>query len=357
MDFHEYKKELAEWKKKHTDFYNEYVHALKSRKSTLATYMHVYEFAMKQIPNLPANIELGACDDLFNTYYEKYGFSKLIGMLASVIGNDQFFGIKSLAQRNKLEKAIAAWLILGDLHTCIINKVVSYSDKGNYEDSLNKLLCRIIKNSLITELKDENYWRSVQSKKQLFSKDEELEDLLALIKKEIAESKNSETSQQKTLDVEKQVESVKKKKGKPGRKPKFGDLQENTLEAFIEYSIGNQGKAEAYTQKIVDQLTKCSTGEELAALAVALEHLSIIKCIDNGGVKTFWNMLHKKCNSIVGYEAMIDSYNKLEEYNKKGKVPIGCASGMRKITDYIEILQETKNEHDNGIQETSIKAN
>lgn len=128
--------------------------------------------------------------------------------------------------------------------------------------------------------------------------------------------------------------------GKRGRKPKFGDLKENTLEAFIEYSTGNQGKAETYTQKIVDQLTKCTTGEELAALAVALEHLGIIRCIDNGGVKTFWNMLHEKCETIVGYEAMNDSYKKLEEYNKKGKVPTECAAGMRLITDYIGRFKE-----------------
>lgn len=50
MNIEEYKKELAEWKKNHIDFYNEYVHAIKSRKATLTTYMHVYVFAMNQIP-------------------------------------------------------------------------------------------------------------------------------------------------------------------------------------------------------------------------------------------------------------------------------------------------------------------
>jgi len=65
MNIEEYKKELAEWKKNHIDFYNEYVHAIKSRKATLTTYMHVYVFAMNQIPGLPKDIELGDCDDLF----------------------------------------------------------------------------------------------------------------------------------------------------------------------------------------------------------------------------------------------------------------------------------------------------
>ena len=56
MNIEEYKKELAEWKKNHIDFYNEYVHAIKSRKATLTTYMHVYVFAMNQIPGLPKDI-------------------------------------------------------------------------------------------------------------------------------------------------------------------------------------------------------------------------------------------------------------------------------------------------------------
>ena len=356
MNIEEYKKQLSEWKNEHTDFYNEYVHALKSKRSTLATYMHVYEFAIKQIPNLPSNIELGACDDLFNIYYEKYGFSKLIGMLASVIGNDKFFGIKSLIQRNKLKKAIAAWLILGDLHSCIINKIISYPNNNNYEDSLYKLLCRIIKNSFIAEIKDEKYWRSVQRKKQLFSKDKEMDGILVLIKNEIAESNDSETFPQKNLAKEKRAQSVQREKQKPG-KEKFKDFEGETLEKFIEYSTGNQNKAKIYTPKIVEQLTKCSSGEDLAALAVALEHLDIILCLDNGGVSKFWNLLYKKHNSIKGYRAMNNSYNKLKNYNKNGIVPADCASGMSKIKDYIKIFQETKNELENGVQETSIDVN
>ena len=39
MDIHEYKKELAEWKKEHLDYSNEYDHDTKSRKATLSAYM------------------------------------------------------------------------------------------------------------------------------------------------------------------------------------------------------------------------------------------------------------------------------------------------------------------------------
>lgn len=340
MNIEKYKKKLEEWKVEHNNFYNEYVHALKSDKSTLTTYMHVYEFAMMQIPDLPSNIELGACGDLFNIYFEKYGFNKLIGMLVSVIGNDKLLGIKSIVQRNKLKKAIVAWLVLGDLHTCIINKIISFPDNGNYEESLNQLIYRLVKNSIITGLKSEDYWRSVQKKKKLFTIDAEMEKCIALVKKEIA--------------VE---EDAQQMKSRPGRKPKFNDLKEITLEGFIEYSTGDPEKAKLYTPKIVEQLSCYKKGEDLAALTVALEYLGIITCIDNGGVRTFWRMLRKKCNTIVGYEAMNDNYKILEVYNKKGKVPPECASGRKKISDSIEIFQEINRPSGNIVQETSIKAN
>lgn len=85
MNIEEYKKELTEWKEKHTNFYNEYVHAMKSKRATLTAYMHIYEFAMTQIPDLPDTVELGECGDLFNIYYTRYGFNKLIGMLVTNI--------------------------------------------------------------------------------------------------------------------------------------------------------------------------------------------------------------------------------------------------------------------------------
>ena len=56
MTIEEYKKELTNWKVKHTDFYNEYVHTVKCKRATLTTYMHIYEFAITQIPSLPEGV-------------------------------------------------------------------------------------------------------------------------------------------------------------------------------------------------------------------------------------------------------------------------------------------------------------
>ena len=46
MNIEEYKKELENWRKEHTSFYNECLHAMKNRKATLAAFMHIYDYAM-----------------------------------------------------------------------------------------------------------------------------------------------------------------------------------------------------------------------------------------------------------------------------------------------------------------------
>ena len=69
MNIEEYKKELENWKKEHTNFYNECLHAMKNRKATLGAFMHIYDYAMSELPNLPEQIELGACEDLFMIYH------------------------------------------------------------------------------------------------------------------------------------------------------------------------------------------------------------------------------------------------------------------------------------------------
>ena len=71
MIIEEYKKKLENWKDEHTNFYNECLHAMKNRKATLGAFMHIYDYAMSELPNLPEQVELGACEDLFMIYHEK----------------------------------------------------------------------------------------------------------------------------------------------------------------------------------------------------------------------------------------------------------------------------------------------
>ena len=341
MYIEEYKKELENWKKDHTNFYDECLHAMKNHKATLGAYMHIYDYAMSELPNLPGQVELGACEDLFMIYHEKSGFNGMAGMLNLLCYYDKFFYAKCLLQKEKLKKALLTWLVIGDLHTCIINKTVRHPNKDDYEEGLRKLQYRLIGNSLITELKNADYWSSQRIFDKLLLSKDELKECLDRYASTFP--KASKENQQST--------------NKRGRKTKFDGLKENTLEAFIEYSTGSCNNVDAYVKKIVQQLELCTTGEDLAALTIALEYCKIIKCVDNGGVKMFWEILHKKNTNIVGYETMNDSYKGLFSFHNNGKVPLKFASGRKKILEYIKIFQETKNEHDNGVQETSIEAN
>lgn len=163
----EYRKELEDWVNNHTEYYNEYVRTMKnSKRATLATYMHIYDYAMRRIPGLPTSVELGACSYLFRNYYEKYGFSDLVGMHFLVVGNDKWLGLKSLAQQKKLKMAISSWLVIGDLQTDIISMIRNHPNKTKYEEALYELETRIIRNSIFSGLKDAEYWYS----QRVFSK-------------------------------------------------------------------------------------------------------------------------------------------------------------------------------------------
>ena len=329
MNIEEYKKELENWRKEHTSFYNECLHAMKNRKATLAAFMHIYDYAMSELPSLPEQVELGACEDLFMIYHEKSSFNGMSGMLNLLLCYyDKIFYAKCLLQKEKLKMALLTWLVIGDLHTCIINKTARHPNKDDYEEGLRKLQYRLIRNSLITELKNANYWSS----QRIFDK-------LLLSKEELKQCLESHV-----LTIPEAPKEIQQSTNKRGRKSKFEDLKDKSLEGFIEYSTGSRNNVDAYVEKIVQQLEHCTMGEDLAALTIALEHCKIIKCVDNGGVRLFWNMLHDKCNTIVGYEAMNDSYRGLVSFHNGGKVASKFATGRKKITEYIEMFQEMNNQ-------------
>lgn len=93
MGIEELKQDLQVWIKSNRNFYNKYVRAIRKDNFTekgkvpLAAYMHIYDFAMSQIPNLPESVKFGSYGNLFENYYGKYGFSKLLGMLAQVLNS------------------------------------------------------------------------------------------------------------------------------------------------------------------------------------------------------------------------------------------------------------------------------
>ena len=350
MTIEEYKKELTNWKVKHTDFYNEYVHAVKCKRATLTTYMHIYEFAMTQIPSLPEGVEVGACDDLFTIYYNRYGFNKLIGMLTTVWANDKILGIKSLAQREKFKKAIVSWLVIGDLHTCIVNKVYSYPDKANYEESLRKLLRRIIRNSIIIGLKDKGFWNSQHIRTKLPFSEEALYEILMidiqtnaptfsqaivdvqidgnanldvqLGQEEIATTNpierhplvapSEESIETNEKDSTRPIANPNKRKSNRGRKSSFRNLREQSLASLIETVIDKKTQIdlETLSKEILDKIKNCKEDKERAPLVVALEICGLIPVLSaSGGVKGFCNILFNELGDVVQYRTFVNHYN------------------------------------------------
>ena len=151
-----------------------------SKKISLEGRMHIYEFVMLtlQYLGLSKTIELGACNDLFSPYFEKYGCSKKIGMFALTLRHNPSLFIKGIFKPKRLKMALVDWVVNGDFHTYIINMIYEYPKKSNFEESLRKLECRIIRNSIIAGIKDESFWKSCYIMPKLIISEEDLNDLL-----------------------------------------------------------------------------------------------------------------------------------------------------------------------------------
>jgi hypothetical protein len=142
--------------------------------------MHIYEFVMHMLQHLGLSktVELGACNDLFSPYFEKGGFSKTFGMFFITLRHDQSLFIKSIFKPQRLKRALVDWVVNGDFHTYIIDMIYEHPYKSYFEESLRKLECRIIRNSLIAGIKDESFWKSCYIMPKLIISEEDLNNLL-----------------------------------------------------------------------------------------------------------------------------------------------------------------------------------
>ena len=79
-----------------------------------------------------------------------------------------------------LENAIAYWVLVDsiDFHSCIIGSINNYSNKNNYLDSLRQVEMRIIKNSILLGLCNDDFWKMELELKHLLLLNSELESLV-----------------------------------------------------------------------------------------------------------------------------------------------------------------------------------
>ena len=362
MGIEELKQDLQVWIKSNRNFYYKYVRAIRKDNFTekgkvpLAAYMHIYDFAMSQIPNLPESVKFGSYGNLFENYYGKYGFSKLLGMLAQVLNKDMFLYLQAQKNTQKLKDAILYWVLLDDFHFFLMCKIGKC--ENILEEKLRELELQIIQNSMVLEIKDKAYWLSPHIYRKLLFEDEERENLQQIWnnhkeqQEACLESPNlqndedcdeedvnkdyneCESSEEKCND-EKAVQEMPKIAKKKGRRP---SLSSESLKDYISLIVQDEEKANAIFQFVENELKMTVDGPGLACLAVAMESCKVIARLDGGMVAPFHALLKKEnpetCDSsnFSKQHRLLCCYfetpNKLEETKKV------------KIDKYVEKLQE-----------------
>ena len=112
MKLEELKKQLSVWKRYNAGFYNDYVHAIRDGKATLSAYMHIYDYAMNQISDLPKSVKFGSYGTIFKNYHYKFGFNGSFGMRLQVFDNDKILYFQAQVNRERWRYCIGSYLMI-----------------------------------------------------------------------------------------------------------------------------------------------------------------------------------------------------------------------------------------------------
>ena len=181
MDYSDFKLQLNEWKSKNEDFYYDIIRVFKARTNNFKLLMHVYIYGIQKLPYHHIHVKLRQIENVFGFWYhisEKLGADSILGMAMQVLNNNFFMFMK--CRPVLLENAIAYWVLVDsiDFHSCIIGSINNYSNKNNYLDSLRQVEMRIIKNSILLGLCNDDFWKMELELKHLLLLNSELESLV-----------------------------------------------------------------------------------------------------------------------------------------------------------------------------------
>lgn len=333
MEIEEIKKKLQVWIESNRDFYNRYVRAIRKGRATLVAYMHIYDFAMSQIPNLPVSIKYGSYGNLFENYYGKFGFNKLLGMLAQVLDNDVFLYLQAQKNTQNLKYAILYWVLLDDFHFCLICKMKDC--EKNLEEKLRDIELQIIQNSIILEIENEQYWLSPHIFKHLLFEEEEKESFKQMIMR-VQKEQNDDGVTMQTTSTGLQSNEDPPKVAKPkGRKP---SITSKSLREFISLRIQDAEKLDKTMQFVIIEELKLVDGPGLACMAIAMEFCEVIEELDGDKVTPFHVLLKKENAEICDSSNFSKPHRLLCCYLKD---PQKVEETKRiKIDKYVEKLQE-----------------
>lgn len=166
MKLEELKKQLPAWKESNAEFYNNYVHAIRGGKATLSAYMHIYDYAMGLISDLPQTVKFGSYGTIFKNYHYKLGFNSLLGMLLQVFENDKMLYFQAQVNREKLKMAILYWFLFDDYHYNLMLAIKKYPSQ-ELKMQLEELEEQVIENALVLGIKDREYWEEQLAKGEL----------------------------------------------------------------------------------------------------------------------------------------------------------------------------------------------
>ena len=157
----EYSKACRLWIDNNGEFYRHFSDAVKQLR--LSGMLHVYDFALTNLPNRPMSIKVGDYGEVVWTKYEKIhsniGIRSLISWPMSL----------SSWAKSKEDYAYAAtaWLIHGDFYETLVHQIIECYEQGEYknkETSLYDLMQRLVSDSIVLGIKTRKDWETYETK-------------------------------------------------------------------------------------------------------------------------------------------------------------------------------------------------
>lgn len=334
MKLEELKKQLPAWKESNAEFYNNYVHAIRGGKATLSAYMHIYDYAMGLISDLPQTVKFGSYGTIFKNYHYKLGFNGLLGMLLQVFENDKMLYFQAQLNREKLKMAILYWFLFDDYHYNLMLAIKKYPSQ-ELKMQLEELEEQLIENALVLGIKDREYWEEQLAKGELiitgnklrkcfFAESEEnfnVEEFEGIDElQENVTSNDFEDDEEAKDDTEVSDSELLKEKvitcnDKPqcGRKPAFFGI--DSLQKLFALKMNQEKASRIVTMMENEASSKQCNGIKIVSMVVALEESDYIDYLLNGKASGFYDLLPEKCRQVLAKDTFLRHYRNMHRHH------------------------------------------
>ncbi|MBQ9676832.1 MAG: hypothetical protein IJV44_01685 [Prevotella sp.] len=155
-----YSKACRSWIENNKEFYRHFSDAVKQLR--LSGMLHVYDFALTNLPNRPQSVKVGDYGEVVWVKYEKihsdFGVRSLISWPTS---------LSSWAKsKEDYVYAATAWLIHGDFYETMVHQIIGCYKQEEYinkDASLYKLMQRLVNDSIVQGIKTRKDWETYES--------------------------------------------------------------------------------------------------------------------------------------------------------------------------------------------------